>query len=407
MAASPHDRIADTHWYRADFDWFFVQQAQALGAEYVDRVELKECEEDGAGGMVLRGMRNGDDYVVNVRFAIDATGPRGFLHRTLKLKERELPGFPATQVLYSHFAPVGRLVEPRWDRAPYPVEAAAVHHVFDGGWVWLLRFNNGVTSAGVAAVDSLANELNLREGAPGWDRLLAELPALREQFACAKSVEPFHHIGRPAFRSASIASQNWALLPSAAGFVDPLLSTGFPLTLFGIARLAEAIERDWGTNRFETQLAAYAAQTDGDLIATARLIGALYANMGSFSVFSALCLLYFAAASYSETARRLGKRHLASSFLLHDHPQFGPECRRVLERARTVHRGEESNALIDEVFRVIEPFDVAGFGRRERRGWYPAEAEDMLCSAGKLSASRDEVLQMLERCGFRAATSCS
>jgi FADH2 O2-dependent halogenase len=404
VAASPHDRIADTHWYRADFDWFLVRQAQELGVEYLDQVELKECVEDGAGSMALRGSRKGNDIVVNVRFVIDATGPRGFLHRTLQLGERELPGFPTTQVLYSHFAGVRCLCDARLASAPYPVENAAVHHVFNGGWVWLLRFNNGVTSAGVVAVDQMANQLNLREGARGWERLLDEIPALREQFAGAEAVQPFRHIARAGFRSASVSGDNWALLPSAAGFVDPLLSTGFPLTMLGIARLAEAIEKHWGADSFAEQLATYAAQTDAELIVTADLIGGLFANMGNFPAFAALSLLYFAAASYSETVRRMGKPHLAPSFLLRDHPQFGPECRRLLERARGVQPGPESEELIREVFRVIEPIDVAGLGRAERRNWYPVEAADLLGAADKVGASLDELMQMLERCGFEPAT---
>src|SRR4051812_34964959 len=38
VAASPHDGIADTHWYRPDFDYFLVRQAQEMGVEYIDRV---------------------------------------------------------------------------------------------------------------------------------------------------------------------------------------------------------------------------------------------------------------------------------------------------------------------------------------------------------------------------------
>ena len=37
----------------------------------------------------------------------------------------------------------------------------------------------------------------------------------------------------------------WAMLPSAAGVIDPLLSTGFPLTLLGIGRLVDLLERTW------------------------------------------------------------------------------------------------------------------------------------------------------------------
>ena len=31
VAASPHDEIADTHWYRPDFDHFLVSEAEAAG----------------------------------------------------------------------------------------------------------------------------------------------------------------------------------------------------------------------------------------------------------------------------------------------------------------------------------------------------------------------------------------
>ena len=81
-----------------------------------------------------------------------------------------------------------------------------------------------------------------------------------------------------------------------AGFVDPLLSTGFPLTLLGVARLAEIFEHGWETEHFASRLQTYAAQTEGELLATGRLIASLYANMNNFSVFTSLSLLYFATA---------------------------------------------------------------------------------------------------------------
>src|SRR5690348_4966728 len=108
VAASPHDRIADTHWYRADFDFFLLRQAQTLGVEYLDEVHLSECAELN-NGMQLRGARADRDVTIEASFVVDATGPRGFLHRALKLGESELPGFPATQALYSHFSGVNQI----------------------------------------------------------------------------------------------------------------------------------------------------------------------------------------------------------------------------------------------------------------------------------------------------------
>jgi tetracycline 7-halogenase / FADH2 O2-dependent halogenase len=408
VAASPHDSIADTHWYRADFDAFLASEAQRLGVVCLDEINLVTFTEDESGARIT-GRRHDCEMEIKARFIVDATGPRGFLHRVLRLEEHELPGMPATQALYSHFSGVRRIDQTGGvildSEPPYPVDDAAVHHVFDGGWIWILRFCSGITSAGIAATDSLAQDLRLTEGKAAWERLLLRIPVLREQFLDAQAVQPFRHIPRMAFRSAQITGRNWALLPSAAGFVDPLLSTGFPLTLLGITRLADILEQAWESNNFAKRLSEYGAKTDAELLATARLIGTLYANFNNFPVFSAVTLLYFAAASYSETARRLGRPELASSFLLHDHPQFGARCARVLERARNVHNASNSAALIEEIGRIIEPVNVAGLASLSRRNWYPVDAEDLLNSAHKLGANREEIMGMLERCGFQTSTS--
>lgn len=40
VAASPRDEIADTHWYRPDFDHFLVREAQRIGVIYHDQVKI-------------------------------------------------------------------------------------------------------------------------------------------------------------------------------------------------------------------------------------------------------------------------------------------------------------------------------------------------------------------------------
>jgi FADH2 O2-dependent halogenase len=403
VAASPHDEIGDTHWYRADFDHLLVRKAQEIGVQYWDETELTQinlCD----GRALFDGNREGKPVSFSAKFVVDASGLRGFLHRALGLKELELRDLPRTQALYSHFSGVVRLEHQAFadgdENPPYPVDDAAVHHVFDGGWIWVLQFNNGVTSAGIAATNQFATKWNFADGAQAWRRILHAIPALEKQFARAKAERPFTLIPRLSFRSATVAGRNWALLPSAAGFVDPLLSTGFPLTLLGVDRLAEIVAHDWGSPRFAERLQTYAAQTDAELVATSHLIASLYYNMADFSTFASLSLLYFAVASFSETARRLGKRHLAQSFLLHDHPRFGSELSRLCERARQVRTQAESNELKEDILRAIGPFNVAGLGNPSQRNWYPVDPEDLLNSAQKVEANRDEILQLLQRCGF-------
>ena len=172
---------------------------------------------------------------------------------------------------------------------PFPVDDAAVHHVFDGGWVWVLQFNNGMTSAGIAATDQFAERMRFAEGVEAWARLMERIPILRQQFEDARAERPFTRIPRLSFRSSSIAGRHWALLPSAAGFIDPLLSTGFPLTLLGVTRLADDHRMtDWNSApNAMTRLRSYAVQTDSELIATSQLIGSLYSNMNNFPIFIA------------------------------------------------------------------------------------------------------------------------
>jgi FADH2 O2-dependent halogenase len=398
VAASPHDDVADTHWYRADVDHFLVVEAVRVGVEYRDRVRIESLDffEYGAE---LAGRAEEEVFRVRAKFLIDATGSRGFLRRALGLGEDSLPGMPATESLYSHFTGVTR-TENGQGETPYPVDDAAVHHIFDGGWVWVLRFNNGVTSAGVAATSDVAAELGLREGEPAWQRVLDRVPALKKQFDGAVACQPFRYMPAVSFRSSTIVGERWAMLPSAAGFVDPLLSTGFALTLMGIERLGRILDRYFESYELAGQLQGYAEQTDGELLAASRLIGALYSTMGNFPAFTAVSLLYFAAVSFSETAYRLGKPELATGFLLREHSDFGPASQRLLERAHILHGVDDTRAFADEVSRVIAAFNVGRFGDPALRNCYPVCAEDLLQAASKLGVSRDEIVSMLDRSGF-------
>jgi len=392
VAASPRDEIADTHWFREKFDEFLAQEAQRLGAEYFDQVSLERVSASD-GNVQLEGTRRGGPFRVCARWLFDSTGPRGFLHRALRLPEARFEGLPETEALFTHFTGVQRMSEfaSAQEQPPFPPDDAALHHVFDGGWIWVLRFDNGVTSAGVAATRQLARELRFEEGAHAWERLLARLPTVRAQFAHAQPVRPFVHTPRLAFRSSAATGSGWTLLPSAAGFVDPLLSTGFALTLLGITRLADALEQDWNTPRVNQRLAQYERDTFAELDAAARLVGTLYRRMHDFPKFAALSVAYFAAVSFAETARRLERPELAGGFLFHSHPDFEQTMRSLCTR---------EDVSSDEILRDIEPFNIAGLADESRRNWHPVNASDLFATAHKLGASRDEIEQLLIRSGF-------
>jgi tetracycline 7-halogenase / FADH2 O2-dependent halogenase len=403
VAASPHDGIADSHWYRPDVDTFLAEQACLAGAVYLDQTSVTAVHEQ-ANGMRLTGERHGARVDAHARFVIDASGPHGALHRLMGLQPTPLRWLPPTQSLYTHFAGVRewRNVSPAHagPDLPHPVDAAALHHVLPGGWIWVLRFNNGITSAGAALTDTLAEEIGMADGADAWQRLLDRLPSVRHQFALARPLMPFVHVPRLARRTAQVAGERWALLPSAAGVIDPLLSTGFPLTLLGVQRLVGALVAHWEQPTLRHALRDYADATTRQLDATEQLVGALYAAMDDPELFNRLARLYFAAASFSETARRLGREDLARGFLLCDDERFGPMLRACTDAARARPSGSSRAELLADIDTAIEPFDVAGLRDDTRRNWHPVLAEDLLAARAKLGASDDEIQALLERCGF-------
>jgi tetracycline 7-halogenase / FADH2 O2-dependent halogenase len=394
VAASPHDAIADTHWYRADVDQFLMEEARLAGAEYVDEIKLDRVEFAG-DSCLIAGERKGRSHEIRARIIIDASGPRGFLHRALGLGSQRFPAMPITNTIFSHFENVQR-----WDSIhrsseapPYPGDDAAVHHLFPGGWIWVLRFNNGVTSAGVAATRELSAKYRFEEGASAWERLLRDLPSVAEIFAPSRAIMPFGYSPELAWRSLHAAGANWALLPSAAGFVDPLLSTGFPLTLLGVQRLANIVERHWTSEALQSELAQYELRTFDELELSAALVRQLYRAMDRFPDFINYSMLYFAAASFSETARRLNKHELATSFLAADHPVFGPILRKFV--AKTLSTFSDDSARD-----AITPINVAGLCNPQHRNWYSVRASDLLTNCTKLSVDTAAVERMLAGSGF-------
>jgi tetracycline 7-halogenase / FADH2 O2-dependent halogenase len=397
VAASPNDELSDTHWLRADVDYFLLREAVALGVDYIDEVELDEVRW-GSDRQTLGGRRHGRRMHVDARLVVDASGPRGFLSRVLGMDTVGFADYPQTQALFSHFTGVARCdAMPDYasdERPPYPPDDAALHHVFDGGWMWVLRFGNGVTSAGVAVTDALAAELRLADGKRAWDRVLARYPTIAHQFAGSEGIREFTWMPQVAWRAPAAAGEGWAMLPSAAAFVDPLFSTGIPLTLLGVERIARTLEcRQKGLPRTPysgPRLAGYADATLAEADQTARFIGGCYAAFPRFDTFTAYSMFYFAAASFSEMTRRVGAPREDARFLCADHGAFAEATTRL-----SPLRSAPGVDYALEVARAIAPLNIAGLCDASKRNWYGIDFEDAIRGAGKLGVDPGVVARAL------------
>jgi FADH2 O2-dependent halogenase len=213
---------------RADVDHHFVRAAVAAGVDYRDRVEVTNAMLD----------------ELRVDFVIDASGPGGFMARRLSIPSALHRMHTNAGLLFSHFEGMRLMTEvvPGLTAGPYPDDWAAVHHILDEGWMYSLRFDHGVTSAGF--VLSARGQQSLPSGAPEerWRYLLTRYPTIGALFARAKPLMPLAFRSRIQHRLTRAAGEGWALLPHAYGFVDPLFSTGIAWSLRAIERLALCFE---------------------------------------------------------------------------------------------------------------------------------------------------------------------
>jgi len=405
VAASPTDYVADSHWLRADVDHHFVRQAVDAGVDYRDRVEVTDAQISD-DGVELRATRGGVSSDIHADFIVDASGPGGFLARQLAIPSGLSRTRTRAGIVFSHFEGVrlAHEVAPHFPEGPYPDDNAAVHHIIDEGWMYSLRFDHGVTSAGFVLSPRGAALLPdaARSADEKWAALLDRYPTIAAAFGDARAIMPMMQRDRIQHRLTRAAGRRWVLLPHAYAFVDPLFSTGIAWSLRAVERLALSFEaaRDGRRlpelGRYEEMLAREADQID-------RMVAGAYEAMAHFDLFAAQAMIYFATVSYAEVRQRLvaeGERHPAwSGFLGVGDEVCDPLPRASLRRLLRITRGagHEGSAADRESFatwvaRSIAPRNVAGLADPARRNLYPVDLDLLVERHALLGMTRDQLV---------------
>lgn len=410
IAASPEDALADSHWLRSDLDHHFVRRARAEGVDLWERCELLDASREGPRWR-LRGRGLGEsgemetELVLDADFVIDATGPAGFLARALGIRDATDRLTTRSGLVFSHFEGVRRFEEVAreegavFHRGPYPDDWAAVHHLLDEGWMYVLRFDSGRVSAGMLF------DGELPEGAPErpeelWRGVLDRYPSLAAQFAGARPLFPLRSQARIQHRRARAVGEGWLLLPHTYAFVDPLFSTGIAWTLLGVERVAQLFEAAGGELPSPDVLTRYETRLDAEADRIDRLIALAYRARRDFRLLVAVSALYFAAVSFAESRRRLvdGGDDPWDGFLGVGDPVFD----RLFEEAPGRLDAALGGALSVNGFETwlrdgIAPRNVAGLADPARRNLYPVDLELLVERAPLLGLKPEKLRARLHR----------
>ena len=235
---------------------------------------------------------------------IDASGSSGALLDSIPQEDWTHKLRTNSSAIFSHFNHVKSLN--RWllqndvriDDYPFIAEDAAVHHLFDDGWLWRLRFESGVTSVGFVFDDRTAA---YRSGhIRTWDDLLnhhSQLRSILGEATLANFPGRVYRTQRLQRLRSIAAGDDWAALPFTTGFVDPMHSTGIAHSISGIMRLSKILLNE---HRREQELFDYSLSIINEIRRIDQLIAGCYASLNDFELFKASCMVYFAIATNFE-----------------------------------------------------------------------------------------------------------
>lgn len=375
VAASPNDAVADNHWHRADVDHHFVRAAIQAGVEYRERTDVTP--------ELLKSLR--------ADFVVDASGSGGVLARQLAIPSHLNRMHTHAGLLFSHFdgVPLMGEVVPGLPPGPYPDDWAAVHHIIEEGWLYSLRFDHGVTSAGF-----LLRRPTNEAPEVAWRGLLKRYPTLGALFGDAKPLFPLAYKPRIQHRLARAAGPGWAMLPHAYAFIDPLFSTGIAWSLRAIERLAQCFEAGGGSPS-ESDLARYAALLSAEADQIDWLVAGAYHAMARFDLFAAQAMIYFAAVSFAEVRQRVAPSDAWSGFLGVGDRVLSGLPRASLRRVRQARTPQDRRDFVSWVSRSIAPRNVCGLANHGAHGLYPVDLDVLVSRHTVLGMSRESLVSAL------------
>lgn len=249
----------DSHLFRQDTDAYLASMAVQYGADFKQqtRVTSVDFHPDGVSLQTAAG------ETLRASFLIDGGGMRSHMATQFGLRDA-VPRFRTdTRALYSHFLGV-KPADFLFDSAhgmPSPLGQATMHHIFDGGWIWIIPFGNHRDATN--PLTSVGMMLDRRkyptpQGTPEEEfrRIIREYPTIARHFADARAIRPWMGSGRLQYSQSRLIGERFLQLPHAACFVDPLYSSGLSVLTVAVDLIAEALlsaaaDNDFAIERFQ------------------------------------------------------------------------------------------------------------------------------------------------------------
>ncbi len=215
---------------RASFDDFLLHHAAASGASVYRQHTVTAARHEPDQVVIQVIAAQGGTREVRAQVLVDASGRATFLGTHFGRRE-PLPDLGKVS-LFAHFRHV--------QRDPTIPEGNARLYLVPQGWLWWFSFADGTDSIGCVLH---AQVVKARTGSIEalFDEVLATSPHVTEGLVHAERISPVQPVANFSYRITPCVGDRYLAIGDAAGFIDPIFSTGVFLAMRSGELAADAI----------------------------------------------------------------------------------------------------------------------------------------------------------------------
>lgn len=216
---------------RAEFDHLLLQQAREAGAEVHEATRVKTVDfEDTHARIDFE--QDGSPGTIRASYVLDATGRHSLVAAKYGLK-RPYPGL-RKMAIYAHYEGVE---VPEGDDGTLTTLLRE-----DDGWFWVIPLSRKKISLGwVMDLEDFRRAGQSPEFL--FEARIQRQPLILERIQGGVRVTEVLASGDYSYRQERLTGERWMLAGDAAGFIDPVFSSGVFLALFSGEHAAEALHQ--------------------------------------------------------------------------------------------------------------------------------------------------------------------
>ena len=310
----PHGH--ELHLYRQDSDYYLMVTAISYGVEVHQDTPVRSVAINDAGVTLIS--EQGESF--SAGYVVDASGYRSVLARQFDLRDFDLRTH--SRGLFTHMVDVPAFAETNSTGGnyglPFPMSEGTLHHLFDGGWMWVIPFDNHSRSTNpLCSVGLLLDprrhplptDLSPEEE---FYTFISQYPGMAAQFAGTRAVRAWTRTGRLQYSSRQVVGDRWALLGHAVGFIDPLYSKGLYVSLMAVSLLAHLLLQARTTGDYSASAFAPLEQVTRRFVRNNdRLTANSYKSFANYKLWQVYSVLWLLGA-YTELVKLNAMRAQAS-----------------------------------------------------------------------------------------------